>query len=61
MFKNNMLLFSRSVPQGGGGGASVTSRSHDDLLSWATLSRVNFIAPGQVHRHLITTNLSEFL
>ena len=37
-------------------GASVTSRSHDDLLS-----RVNFIAPGQVYRHLITTNLSEFL
>ena len=37
-------------------GASVTSRSHDDLLS-----RGNFIAPGQVHRHLITTNLSEFL
>ena len=27
----------------------------------ATLPRVNFIAPGQVHRHLITTNLSEFL
>ena len=23
--------------------------------------RVNFIAPGQVYRHLITTNLSEFL
>ena len=22
---------------------------------------VNFIAPGQVHRHLITTNLSDFL
>ena len=35
---------------------NVTLRSHDDLLSW-----VNFIAPGQVHRHLITTNLSEFL
>ena len=34
---------------------------------WATLPRVNFIAPGQlhcpgqVHRHLITTNLSEFI
>ena len=33
----------------------------------ATLLRVNFIAPGQLHcpgqvqRHLITTNLSEFL
>ena len=27
----------------------------------ATLPRVNFIAPGQVHRHLITTNLFEFL
>ena len=27
----------------------------------ATLPRVNFIAPGQVHRHLITTKLSEFL
>ena len=27
----------------------------------ATLPRVNFIAPGQLHRHLITTNLSEFL
>ena len=27
----------------------------------ATLPRVNFIALGQVHRHLITTNLSEFL
>ena len=27
----------------------------------ATLPRVNFIAPGQVHRHLITTNVSEFL
>ena len=27
----------------------------------ATLPRVNFIAPGQVHRHLITTTLSEFL
>ena len=27
----------------------------------ATLPRVNFIAPGQVYRHLITTNLSEFL
>ena len=27
----------------------------------ATLPRVNFIAPGQVHRHLITTNLSEFI
>ena len=27
----------------------------------ATLPRVNFIAPGQVHRHLIATNLSEFL
>ena len=26
-----------------------------------TLPRVNFIAPGQVHRYLITTNLSEFL
>ena len=26
----------------------------------ATLPRVNFIAPGQVHFHLITTNLSEF-
>ena len=34
-------------------GASVSSRSHEHLLS-----RVNFIAPGQVHRHLITTNLS---
>ena len=37
-------------------GASIILRSHDDLLS-----RVNFIAPGQVHRHLITTNLSEFI
>ena len=37
-------------------GASVTSRLQDDLLS-----RVNFISPGQVHRHLITTNLFEFL
>ena len=27
----------------------------------ATLPPVNFIAPGQVYRHLITTNLSEFL
>ena len=27
----------------------------------ATLPRVNFIAPGQVHRHLIITKLSEFL
>ena len=27
----------------------------------AMLPRVNFIAPGQVHRDLITTNLSEFL
>ena len=27
----------------------------------AMLPRVNFIAPGQVHRYLITTNLSEFL
>ena len=27
----------------------------------AMLPRVNFIAPGQVHRNLITTNLSEFL
>ena len=27
----------------------------------ATLPWVNFIAPGQVHRHLIATNLSEFL
>ena len=27
----------------------------------ATLPLVNVIAPGQVHRHLITTNLSEFL
>ena len=27
----------------------------------ATLPRVNFIAPGQVHRHLITSKLSEFL
>ena len=27
----------------------------------ATLPRVNFIAPGQVHRYLITTNISEFL
>ena len=26
-----------------------------------TLPRVNFIALGQVHRHLITTKLSEFL
>ena len=26
-----------------------------------TLPRVNFIAPGQVHRHLINTNLSEFI
>ena len=26
----------------------------------ATLPGVNFIAPGQVHRHLITMNLSEF-
>ena len=37
-------------------GASVTSRSHDDLLSL-----VNLIAPGQVHRDVITANLSEFL
>ena len=29
---------------------------HDDLFS-----RGNFIALGQAHRHLITTNLSEFL
>ena len=29
-------------------GLSVTSRSHDDLLSW----RNNFIAQGQAHRHL---------
>ena len=29
--------------------------------SWATFPRVNFITPGQVHPHLITTNLSEFL
>ena len=36
-------------------GASFTSRSHDDLLS-----RGN-VAPGQVHRNMITTNLSEFL
>ena len=42
-------------------GASATSRSHDDCCPGATLPRVNFIAPGQVHRHLITTNLSEFL
>ena len=27
----------------------------------ATLPQVNFIAPGQVHRHPITTNVSEFL
>ena len=27
----------------------------------AMLPRVNFIAPGQIHRNLITTNLSEFL
>ena len=27
----------------------------------ATLLRVNFIAPGQVHHHLITTNVFEFL
>ena len=27
----------------------------------AMLPRVNFIAPGQVHSDLITTNLSEFL
>ena len=27
----------------------------------ATLPRVNFIAQRQVHRHLITTNVSEFL
>ena len=27
----------------------------------AMLPWVNFIAPGQVHRNLITTNLSEFL
>ena len=27
----------------------------------ATLPRVNFIAPGQVQGHLITTKLSEFL
>ena len=27
----------------------------------ATLPRVNFIAPGQVHRQLIITNLSGFL
>ena len=27
----------------------------------ATLPPVNFIAPGQVHRNLITTNLFEFL
>ena len=26
-----------------------------------TLPRINFIAPGQVQRYLITTNLSEFL
>ena len=45
------------LPRGNGcPGASVTSRSHDDLLP-----RVNFIAPGQVQRYLITTNLSEFL
>ena len=35
--------------------ASVTSRSHDDLLS-----RGNFIAPGQVQGHLIATKLSDF-
>ena len=27
----------------------------------AMLPQLNFIAPGQIHRHLITTNLSEFL
>ena len=27
----------------------------------ATLPRINFIATGQVQRHLITTKLSEFL
>ena len=32
-------------------GASVTSRSHDDL----------YVAPGQVQGHLITTKVSEFL
>ena len=36
-------------------GASVTWRSHDDLLS-----RDN-VAPGDVHQHLINTNLFEFL
>ena len=36
-------------------GARVTSRSHDDLLS-----RGN-VAPGQVHRNLITTNSFESL
>ena len=33
------------------------------MICWpgATLPQVNFIAPGQVYRHLITTNSSEFL
>ena len=35
--------------------------TYGDLLSRARYPRVNFIAPGQVQRHLITTNLSEFL
>ena len=39
-------------------GASVTLRSHDNLLS---PGNVNFIAPGQVEGHLIITKLSEFL
>ena len=36
---------------------SVTSCSHDDVLSRGN----NFIAPGQAHRDLVTMNLSEFV
>ena len=42
-------------------GISITSPSHDNLLSRSNVAPVNFIADGQVHRHLNTTNLSEIV
>ena len=42
-------------------GASVTSRSHDDLSSRGNVAPGQLHCPGASSSHLITTKLSEFL
>ena len=42
-------------------GASVTSRSHDDLFSRGNVAPGQLHCPGQVQGHLMITKLSEFL